>query len=262
MIRALYTAASGMNAQQANIDNVAHNLANVNTPGFKKSHVQFEDLVYQETTQPGSSIPGGGESPTGMQTGLGTRPVASSRDFSSGNLRATNAPLDIAIQGDGFLQVTMPDGTTGYTRAGSLQRDSQGMIVTAEGYPLEPQITIPPATTSVTIGKDGVVSASVAGQQASQQLGTIELATFQNPAGLKPMGGNIYTTTTASGEPQTGTPGLDGRGTLQQGFLEDSNVSVVEEMINMILGQRAYEANSKVIKAADEMLSQVNNLVR
>lgn len=262
MIRALYTAASGMNAQQANIDNVAHNLANVNTPGFKKSHVQFEDLVYQETVAPGSATPGAGESPTGLQTGLGTRAVASSRDFSSGNLRATNSPLDIAIQGDGFLQITMPDGGLGYTRAGALQRDAQGQIVTAEGYRIEPAITIPANTTSITIAKDGIVSAQVAGQQASQQIGVLELATFSNPAGLKPMGGNLYTATTASGEPQTGAPGVDGRGTLQQGFLEDSNVSVVEEMINMILGQRAYEANSKVIKAADEMLSQVNQLVR
>ena len=251
-----------MNAQQANIDNVAHNLANVNTVGFKKSHVQFEDLVYQEVTTPGSETPGGGESPTGLQTGLGTRPVATSRDFSSGNLRSTSGPLDIAIQGDGFLQITMPDGGTGYTRAGALQRNGDGQIVTAEGYLLEPAITIPAGTTQITISKDGIVSATVAGQSATQQLGSIELASFQNPAGLRPMGGNLYTATTVSGEPQSGAPGTDGRGTLQQGFLEDSNVSVVEEMINMILGQRAYEANSKVIKAADEMLSQVNNLVR
>ena len=262
MIRALYTAASGMNAQQANIDNVAHNLANVNTPGFKKAHVQFEDLVYQETTIPGAPTSGGGESPTGLQTGLGTRPVASSRDFSAGNLRATNSPMDIAIQGDGFLQVSMPDGSTSYTRAGSLQRDAQGMLVTSEGYALEPAITVPSNATSVTVGKDGVVSASIAGQTATQQLGTLELATFQNPAGLKPLGGNLFQITSASGEAQVGTPGTDNRGTIAQGFLEDSNVSVVEEMVNMILGQRAYEANSKVIKAADEMLAQVNNLVR
>jgi flagellar basal-body rod protein FlgG len=251
-----------MNAQQSNIDNVAHNLANVNTVGFKKSHVQFEDLVYQEITAPGAETPGGGEAPTGLQTGLGTRPVATSRDFSSGNLRATSGPLDIAIQGDGFLQVTMPDGTTGYTRAGSLQRNGEGLLVTPDGYALEPAITIPAATTQITISKDGVVSASVSGQSAPQQLGSLELASFQNPSGLRPLGGNLYAATTVSGEPQAGAPGTDGRGTLTQGFLEDSNVSVVEEMINMILGQRAYEANSKVIKAADEMLSQVNNLVR
>ncbi|HQZ37916.1 MAG: flagellar basal-body rod protein FlgG [Acidobacteria bacterium] len=262
MIRALYTAASGMNAQQANIDNVAHNIANVNTSGFKKTHMQFEDLVYQEARAAGSPTSVAGESPVGLATGLGTRPLASARDFSSGNLRATNAPLDLAIEGDGFFQVTLPDGNTGYTRAGALVRDSQGLLVTMSGYPVEPQVTVPENATSVSISREGIVSAAIAGQSAAQQLGTIELATFQNPAGLKAEGGNVFTTTTASGEAQTGTPGTDGRGTIAQGFLEDSNVSVVEEMVNMILGQRAYEANSKVIKAADEMLAQVNNLVR
>jgi flagellar basal-body rod protein FlgG len=262
MIRALYTAASGMNAQQANIDNVAHNLANVNTVGFKKSHMEFEDLVYQQTRVAGSPASAGGEAPIGLDMGLGTRPVATSRDFSGGNLRATNAPLDLAIEGDGFFQVTLPNGTTAFTRAGALHRDSQGQIVTADGYSIEPQITIPANATSVSISKDGIVSVSVPGQTGSQQIGTIELATFQNAAGLSPMGGNFFTATTASGDPQTGVPGSDSRGTLVQGFVEDSNVSVVEEMVNMILGQRAYEANSRVIKAADEMLSQVNSLVR
>jgi flagellar basal-body rod protein FlgG len=262
MIRALYTAASGMNAQQANIDNVAHNLANVNTSGFKKSHMQFEDLVYQEMRAPGAPTSVAGEAPVGLAVGLGSRPMASARDFTSGNLRATNAPLDVAIEGDGFFQVTLPDGTQGFTRAGALVRDAQGLLKTMSGYPLDPQITIPENATSVTISREGIVSASIAGQNAAQELGTLELAIFQNPAGLKAMGGNVFTVTTASGEPQTGVPGTDGRGTLAQGFLEDSNVSVVEEMVNMILGQRAYEANSKVIKAADEMLAQVNNLVR
>src|SRR5262245_9524806 len=262
MIRALYTAASGMNAQQSNIDNVAHNLANVNTSGFKKSHMQFEDLVYQEMKVPGSATSAAGEAPIGLEMGLGTRPIATARDFSKGNLRATNSPLDIAIEGDGFFQITLPDGTTGYSRAGSLQRDAQGMLVTSDGYPVEPQISIPSNATAVMISKDGIVSAAIAGQQATQQLGTLELATFQNPAGLRPLGGNLFEATTASGDPQTGVPGTDGRGTIAQGFLEDSNVSVVEEMVNMILGQRAYEANSKVIKAADEMLAHVNNLVR
>jgi len=263
MIRALYTAASGMNAQQANIDNVAHNLANVNTAGFKKAHLQFEDLVYQQTKAAGASTSATGEeAPVGLEMGLGTRVVATSRDFSAGNLRSTNAPLDFAIQGDGFFQVTMPNGTIAYTRAGSLQRDAQGMLVTAEGYPLEPKVTIPINATTITVSKDGIVSASIAGQTASQQLGTIELATFQNPAGLNPLGSNLFAVTSASGDPQVGTPGTDARGTIAQGMLEDSNVSVVEEMVNMILGQRAYEANSRVIKAADEMLSQVNTLVR
>ncbi len=262
MIRALYTAASGMNAQQANIDNVAHNLANVNTSGFKKTNMQFEDLVYQEMRAPGAPLSVAGEAPVGLAVGLGSRPVASARDFTQGNLRATNAPLDVAIEGAGFFQVTLPDGMQGFTRAGALARDAQGLIKTMSGYPLDPQITIPENATSVTISREGIVSASIAGQNGSQELGTLELAVFQNPAGLKAMGGNVYTVTTASGEPQTGTPGTDGRGTLAQGFLEDSNVSVVEEMVNMILGQRAYEANSKVIRTADEMLAQVNNLVR
>jgi len=262
MIRALYTAASGMNAQQANIDTVAHNLANVNTSGFKKSHMEFEDLVYQETRVPGSATSATGEAPIGLEIGLGTRPVGTSRDFSPGNLRSTSGPLDLAIEGDGFFQITTPAGTTAYTRTGSFHRDAQGTIVTADGNTLEPQISIPANATTVTISKDGVVSAQIAGQTATQQLGTIELATFQNSAGLRPLGGNLFEVTTASGDAQTGAPGQDGKGVVQQGFVEDSNVSVVEEMVNMILGQRAYEANSRVVKAADEMLSQVNSMVR
>lgn len=262
MIRALYTAASGMNAQQANIDTVAHNLANVNTAGFKKSHMEFEDLVYQETRVPGSATSSVGEAPIGLEVGLGTRPVGTSRDFTGGNMRATNGQFDLAIEGEGFFQITTPQGTTAYTRTGSFHRDAQGQLVTADGYGMEPQISIPANATTVSISKDGIVSAQIAGQTATQQLGTIEIATFQNPGGLRPLGGNLYEVTTASGDAQTGAPGLDGKGIVQQGFLEDSNVSVVEEMVNMILGQRAYEANSRVVKAADEMLSQVNNMVR
>jgi flagellar basal-body rod protein FlgG len=262
MIRALYTAASGMNAQQANIDNVAHNLANVNTTGFKKSRVEFEDLVYQEIRTAGSAASATTEAPVGLEIGLGTRAVATARNFSAGNMQSTGAPLDLAIDGAGFFQVGLPDGTTGYTRAGAFHLDAQGAIVTAEGYAVQPQITVPPNATSVTISRDGIVSATVAGQTATQQLGTLELATFSNAGGLRPMGGNLFTPTSASGDPETGAPGTDSRGTLTQGFLEDSNVSVVEEMVNMIVGQRAYEANSRVVKAADEMLGQVNNLVR
>ncbi|MGE3957531.1 MAG: flagellar basal-body rod protein FlgG [Vicinamibacterales bacterium] len=262
MIRALYTAASGMNAQQANIDTVAHNLANVNTAGFKKSHVEFEDLVYQEIRTAGSATSSTGEAPIGLEVGLGTRPVGTSRNFSAGNLRSTGGQLDLAIEGDGFFQITTPQGTTAYTRTGAFHRDAQGMLVNADGYGLEPQISIPANATVVTISKDGVVSAQIAGQTATQQLGTIEIATFQNPGGLRPLGGNLFEVTSASGDAQTGAPGLDGKGIVQQGFIEDSNVSVVEEMVNMILGQRAYEANSRVIKAADEMLGQVNNMVR
>jgi flagellar basal-body rod protein FlgG len=262
MIRALYTAASGMNAQQLNIDNVAHNLANVNTVGFKKSRVEFEDLVYQQIKAPGSASSATGEAPIGLEAGVGTRPVATSRDFASGNLRSTSNPLDMAIEGRGFFQITTPEGEVAYTRAGSLHLSAEGMLVTADGYPLEPAITIPANATSVSVSKDGIVSAALPGQSAPQQIGTIELASFQNPAGLMAKGGNLYTVTTASGEPQTGLPGTDGLGTIAQGFVEESNVSVVEEMVNMILGQRAYEANSRVVKVADEMLAQVNNLSR
>ena len=262
MIRALYTAASGMNAQQSNIDNVAHNLANVNTVGFKKSRLEFEDLVYQEIRVAGSSASAATEAPIGLEIGLGTKAVATARNFSAGNLRATGAPFDLAIEGQGFFKVTLPDGTTGYTRAGAFHLDGQGLVVTSEGYAVEPQISVPANATSVSISKDGIVSATVAGATEAQQLGTIEIATFANPGGLRPLGGNLFAPTTASGEEESGVPGTDGRGTLTQGFLEDSNVSVVEEMVNMIIGQRAYEANSRVVKAADEMLSQVNNLVR
>lgn len=262
MIRALYTAASGMNAQQTNIDNVAHNLANVNTTGFKKSRVEFEDLVYQEIRAAGAQASATTEAPVGLEMGLGARAVATARNFSAGNLRSTGGPLDLAIEGGGFFKVSLPSGTTGYTRAGTFHLDAQGSIVTAEGYAIEPQITIPTNATSVSISKDGMVSATVPGQGASQQLGTIETATFANPAGLRPLGSNLFEATTASGDAESGAPGTDARGSLAQGFVEDSNVSVVEEMVNMIIGQRAYEANSRVVKAADEMLSQVNTLVR
>jgi flagellar basal-body rod protein FlgG len=262
MIRALYTAASGMNAQQTNIDNVANNLANVNTTGFKKSRMEFEDLVYQQTRAAGTSTGASTEAPVGLEVGLGTRPVASSRDFSTGNLRSTSGPLDLALEGRGFFQVNTPSGEVAYTRAGSFHLSADGQIVTADGYSLEPQITIPPNATSITVSRDGVVSVVLAGQAAAQQVGTIELASFQNPAGLRAVGSNLFEPTTASGDATTGVPGTDGIGTIAQGFLEESNVSVVEEMVNMILGQRAYEANSRVVKAADEMLAQVNNMAR
>jgi len=262
VIRALYTAASGMNAQQANIDNVAHNLANVNTVGYKKSRVEFEDLVYQSIKSPGSPTSATGETPVGLEMGLGVRPVATSRDFGRGNMRSTSSPLDLAVEGDGLLQVLLPNGETAYSRAGSMHLSAEGALVTADGFPLEPAITIPAGATGVTISKTGIVSVNIAGQAASQQVGTIELASFRNPSGLRSLGGNLYQASTASGDAEVGAPGTDGRGTMAQGYLEDSNVSVVEEMVTMILSQRAYEANSKVVKASDEMLQQVNALVR
>ena len=262
MIRALYTAATGMNAQQTNIDNIAHNLSNVNTAGFKKSRVEFEDLVYEQIKAAGSPTTTAGEAPVGLETGLGTRPLATSRDFSSGSLRLTSGPLDLAIEGRGFFQIVRPDGQIGYTRAGTFHLSAEGAIVTSDGYQVEPQISIPQDATSIFISKEGIVSAAIAGQSAPEQVGAIELATFQNPAGLQALGGNLFATTSASGEPTTAVPGTEGVGTIAQGFLEESNVSVVEEMVNMILGQRAYEANSRVVRAADEMLTQVNNLSR
>jgi flagellar basal-body rod protein FlgG len=251
-----------MNAQQANIDNVANNLANVNTVGFKKSRIDFEDLVYQQIKAPGAATSQEAQSAIGLESGLGTRAVATVRNFGAGNLRSTSSPLDLAIEGNGFFQIALPGGETGYTRAGSLHVNGEGAVVTADGYAVQPELTIPANATSVTISKDGIVSVAVPGQSAPQQIGTIELAMFQNPAGLEARGGNVYAATSASGDPATGVPGTDGMGTIAQGFLEESNVSVVEEMVQMILGQRAYEANSRVIRAADEMLQQVNNLSR
>jgi flagellar basal-body rod protein FlgG len=261
-MRALYTAASGMNAQQANIDNVANNLANVNTTGFKKSRVDFEDMVYQQIKAPGSPTSQEAEAALGLESGLGTRAVATVRNFSVGNLRTTNNPLDLAIEGNGFFQISLPGGETGYSRAGALHLSAEGELVTADGFAVEPQISIPANALSVSISKDGIVSVALPNQTAPQQVGTIELAMFQNPAGLQARGGNLFVATSASGDPVTGVPGTDGMGMVVQGFLEDSNVSVVEEMVQMILGQRAYEANSRVIRAADEMLQQVNNLAR
>lgn len=262
MIRALYTAASGMTAQQANIDTTANNLANVNTAGFKRSRTEFADMVYQQVRGAGSPTSPSTEAPVGLEIGLGTRPVATARDFRPGNLRSTGAPLDLAIEGRGFFQIGLPTGETAYTRAGIFHLDAQGSLVTAEGYALQPAIQIPANALSVSISKEGTVSVVLGGESAPQQVGNLELATFQNPAGLRALGGNLFAVTTASGEPTTAVPGAEGMGSLAQGFLEDSNVSVVEEMVNMILGQRAYEASSKVVKASDEMLGQVNNLVR
>ena len=262
MLRALYTAASGMNAQQLNIDNIAHNLANVNTIGFKSRRADFQDLLYQNLRQAGAASTATTDIPVGLQIGLGTKPVATEILLTQGDFSATENPLDMVIEGQGFFQVRLTDGRTAYTRNGSFHLDRDGNMVTADGDFLDPQISIPQDQVSVTIGADGTVSVLQAGQTQPQQVGRIEIANFQNAAGLQAIGKNLYLATQATGEAIVGTPGENGLGTLLSGFVEQSNVSVVEEMVNMIVSQRAYEASSKVIRTADEMLTQANNVVR
>ena len=261
MIRALYSAASGMNAQQMSIDNIANNLANANTAGFKSRRTQFQDLLYQSFLQPGAAAGAQTVVPSGLQLGLGARPAANSINFTQGSFQQTNNPLDVVIQGKGFFQIRKSDGTIAYTRAGNFQLDRDGNLVTANGDPLEPQITLNAQAQSITIAQDGTVSYSQPGQTASQIAGQIQLANFTNPGGLNSIGNGLFLPTDASGEPTVGNPGgQEGMGTLQQGYVESSNVSVVEEFINMITSQRAYEASTKVVKAADEMYQQVNNV--
>ncbi len=262
MLRALYTAASGMEAQQLNIDTIAHNLANINTSGFKLRKAQFQDLLYQNIRQAGASNTASTDIPVGLQVGLGTKPVATDIIFTQGDFAATNNPLDIVIQGQGFFQIRQVDGQIAYTRNGSFHVSRDGTLVTSEGDLLDPQITIPQNQIGITIGADGTVSVQIAGQTQPQQIGKIEIATFQNPGGLQNTGKSLFLATQASGDPITGTPGEDGLGTLMSGYTEQSNVSVVEEMVNMIISQRAYEANSKVIRSADDMFTQANNIVR
>ncbi len=263
MIRALYSAASGMTAQQMNVDNIAHNLANANTVGFKVRRTQFQDLLYQNIVQPGAAAGSQTIVPTGLQLGLGARPVANEIIFTQGDFLLTNNPLDLVIEGRGMFQIRLPSGELAYTRAGAFHLDRDGNIVTADGDPLEPQITIPPEAKSITIASDGTVSYIQAGETAAQLAGQIQLALFTNPAGLNSIGRNLYLPTDASGEPTIGVPGgQEGLGTLLQGYVEQSNVSVVEEFINLIVSQRAYEANAKVVRAADEMYQQVNNVTR
>jgi len=263
MIRALFSAASGMAAQQLNVDNIAHNLANSNTVGFKNRRAQFQDLLYQSVIQPGSAASQQTVVPTGLQVGLGTRTSSNEVIFTQGSFTETDNPLDLVIQGRGFFQVRRPSGELAYTRAGAFHLDRDGNIVTSDGNPLEPQITLPADAQNISIAQDGTVSYTLPNQTAAQQAGQIQLANFPNPAGLNSLGGNLLAPTDASGDPTVGAPGgQEGLGTIMQGYLEQSNVSVVEEFINLIVAQRGYEANSKVVQAADQMYQQVNNLQR
>ena len=263
MIRALFSAASGMSAQQMNVDNIAHNLANASTVGFKSRRAQFQDLLYQNVIQPGAAAGQQTVVPTGLQLGLGTRPSSNEVVFTQGSFTQTDNPLDLVIQGRGFFQVRRPSGELAYTRAGSFHLDRDGNIVTSDGNAIEPQITIPADAQSITIAQDGTVSYTQPNQTQAQQAGQIQLANFPNPAGLNSLGSNLFQPTNASGDPVVGLPGgTEGMGTIMQGYLEQSNVSVVEEFINLIVAQRGYEASSKVVQAADQMYQQINNLVR
>jgi flagellar basal-body rod protein FlgG len=262
MIRALYSAGTGMTAQQMNVDTIANNLANANTTGFKMRQMQFQDLLYQSFVQPGSSAGAQTLVPSGLQIGMGTRAASNEIIFTQGSFQETDNPLDLVIQGKGFFQVRVPTGETAYTRDGSFQLDKDGNVVDASGNPLIPNITIPAQAQSIAIGADGTVTYTQPGQTASQTAGQIQLANFTNPAGLNSVGNNLFKPTDASGDPTVGNPGgQEGLGSLLQGYVENSNVSVVQEFINMIVSQRAYEANTKVVKAADEMYQAVNNLI-
>ena len=261
MIRALYTAATGLQAQQLNIDVIANNLANVNTVGFKKSRADFQDLLYQTLRAPGAPSTNNTQTPTGIQVGLGTRPAAVQRVHQQGDYNQTGNALDLAIEGTGFFQVQLPDGTTAYTRAGAFKLDATGQIVTSEGFQLPGATPIDNGAIDITVGQDGTVSAIPPGASTPSQFGQIQLANFANPAGLRALGKNLLQETDTSGAPQIGTPGQDNRGTLLQGFLENSNVSVVEELVGLITGQRAYEVTSKAIQTADEMLRATNAIV-
>ena len=263
MLRALYTAASGMVAQQLNLDNIANNLANSSTTGFRSHRILFSDLIYQNQIMPGAAASQQTTVATGLQVGLGTKPGASEVIQTQGDFATTGNPLDLAIQGQGFFQVTMPDGSIAYTRNGSFQVDAQGTVVTSDGNALQPTITIPANATSVTISPDGTVSITQPGQTQAQQVGTIQLALFPNPGGLNSVGNNLYLATTASGDPIVGAPGsAEGMGTIQQGMLEQSNVDVVAEFVNMIVAQRSYESNSRVVTSADQMLQDLAQLGR
>ncbi|HOZ46171.1 MAG TPA: flagellar basal-body rod protein FlgG [Candidatus Hydrogenedentes bacterium] len=263
MIRALFTASTGMIAQQMNVDTIANNLANVNTTGFKKSRVNFQDLMYETIKPAGTETTAGTTIPEGIQIGHGVRPSAIAKLFTQGNFIQTGNPYDLVIEGDGFFQVELPDGTIAYTRDGSFKVNQDGIVMTADGYPLSPTVTVPTDAEQVTVGSDGTISATVPGNATPQAIATLQLVRFSNPAGLDSrMGRNLLLESEASGTPTTSEPGLDGVGLIEQGFVENSNVQVVEEILHLIIAQRAYEANSKIIQASDEMLQLANNVRR
>jgi flagellar basal-body rod protein FlgG len=260
MIRSLWVAKTGMEGQQAKLDAISNNLANVGTNGFKRAGVVFEDLMYQNLRQTGAATSDQSTLPTGLQLGLGVRTAATTRHFGQGTLNQSSGPLDVAIEGNGFFPVQMPDGTTAYSRDGAFQLDPNGQIVNSAGYPLQPGITVPPNSGNVTIAKDGTVTVALTGQAAPTRVGQIQVATFINPAGLEPLGGNLYAESAASGQPNPAAPGSNGHGQLRQGFIEGSNVNVVEELVSMIATQRAYEMNAKAIQTSDQMLQKLGQV--
>jgi flagellar basal-body rod protein FlgG len=260
MIRSLWVAKTGMEGQQAKLDAISNNLANVGTNGFKRAGVVFEDLMYQNLRQTGAASSDQSNLPTGLQLGLGVRTAATMRNFSQGTMNQSSNSLDVAIEGNGFFAIQMPDGSTAYTRDGAFQLDPNGQIVNGAGYVLQPGITVPPNAGAVTIAKDGTVSVAIAGQSTPARLGQIQVSTFINPAGLEPLGGNLYAESAASGQANTAAPGSSGHGNLRQGFLEGSNVNVVEELVTMIATQRAYEMNAKAIQTSDQMLQKLGQV--
>jgi flagellar basal-body rod protein FlgG len=260
MMRSLWISKTGMEGQQTKLDAIANNLANVSTNGFKRAGVVFEDLMYQNLRQSGAASSEQSQLPTGLQLGLGVRTAATARNFSQGNLAQTGGQYDLAIEGQGFFQVQMPDGTTAYTRDGAFQVGNTGQLVTSAGYTVQPGITVPVGARSVAVAKDGVVSVTLPGQAEPQRVGQLQLAQFVNPAGLDPLGGNLYAETASSGTPNTGAPGSSGMGGIKQGYIEGSNVNVVEELVSMITTQRAYEMNSKAIQTSDQMLQRLSQV--
>jgi len=260
MIRSLYIAKTGLEAQQTNLDVISNNLANVSTNGFKKSRAVFEDLLYQNVRQPGAQSSQQTQLPSGLQIGTGVRTVATERIHTQGNPQQTGNAKDVMINGDGFFSVLLPDGTQAYTRDGSFQTDNNGQLVTSSGYVIQPPITVPNNAVSVTVGRDGTVSVTTPGTAAATQIGSLQVSNFINPAGLESRGENLYVETSASGTAQTNVPGTNGSGYIMQGFVETSNVNVVEEMVNMIETQRAYEINSKAITTSDQMLQKLAQL--